>query len=310
MHRSLFMSSLFLLVIESFLFVGCGGPTPPPQGYLFTDASHLLYLTWNQKDNQLSGILTSLSYQLPVLNASSQPQAQQLEYYGTMQRHQEVTLTVASTETLVGQLQQNTSRLLLSDTTEGGSQHLWYAVNQDDEHVLATAFSAFEHVHGALNLLANETAPEQMQALQTIFQDQVQQATHYVTLLQGDVTAMQRDLSEKGRCQRVDEVMQYYPANAGTFQVSPSPQQSSLAHDLHMAQETWNTAQHLSLPSIDGLSLPWQLSGRDVSTALRYDQTVLTQYQHLYQHNQSQMDTLKHTYEVIGQNIETIKQRC
>ena len=256
MYRSLLVSGLVLLVIGSFLFVGCSGQASPTQGYLFTDESHLLYLTWNQKSNQLAGVLTSLSYQLPVLNTSSQPQTQQLEYHGTLQRNQEVTLIVASTETLVGQLQQNASRLLLSETTEGGSQQLWYAVNQNDEHVLAPAFAAFEHVHGALNLLANETAPEQMQARQTIFQDQVQQAMLYVALLQGDLTAMQHDLSEKGRCQRVTEVLQYYPANAGTFQVSPSPQQTSLAHDLHTAQETWNTAQHLSLPSIDGLSLP------------------------------------------------------
>jgi hypothetical protein len=121
---------------------------------------------------------------------------------------------------------------------------------------------------------------------------------------------MQHDLSENGRCQRVTEALQYYPANAGTFEVSPSPEQSSLAHDLHTAQETWNTAQHLSLPSIAGLTLPWRLSQSDVATALRYDQAVLTQYQHLYQQNQSQMDTLKHSYDAIGHDIEVIKQSC
>jgi hypothetical protein len=47
-----------------------------------------------------------------------------------------------------------------------------------------------------------------------------------------------------------------------------------------------------------------------MTTALHYDQAALMQYQHLYQHNQSQMDTLKHTYEAIGHDIDSIKQSC
>lgn len=313
MRFSLLACSTLILMLCGLLLAGCGQPTSSfPRDYVFTDANHLLFLTWHQQGNQLSGDLTALTYSTPVADATAQLQTTSSTSHGTLQQNQQITLTVGTTTTLTGQLEQNGSQLRVTSTTGGDQQtsQIWSAISQQDAQKLVSAFKAYEQLQGALTLLASDITPIQLQTVLEPLAEQVRQARGFVTLLEGKLAAIQQDLSEQGRCQRVSDFLHSYPTNPGTFQLISPLQNSVLAHDLLTARAHWATARGLILPRLVGLSLPWYLPRQDVTTALQRGQYALNTFQTASQQDEQDMTTLKQQYDTIGTTVQTIKQSC
>src|SRR5579875_680282 len=288
------------------LLSACGGAAHL-WGYVWTDATHLETLSWNQDNSQLSGQYTGLSYAQISLPSTTQPASYGAAYQGTI-NGQTVTLTIGTgllSQHLSGTLSGDENMLTLSflDPSSGKTvQQRWVAVTQTQQGQLVAAFNAYEQARAWLTWVQQERQRERdwhdpnAAALAT-----TQQA---VRTQQAQVEQMQQ-AAPQTRCALVAA---YLPLDASWFTLPFPASSDGLLSALAHFQQAWQRAESRPVPHLTGLALPWWLSAQDERRAIApatalatHIQTVDAADAQTMQHEQQQSRQLDEQVTILSQ---------
>lgn len=149
-----YVSCLLFLLFPLSALVSCGTP-PDPTSFIFADADHLSFLSWNVNDDgTLSGQYTinvEAPYSINVLP---------YKFIGT-RNGQQVKLVIQNffTGPLLGQLKDNTLQFAATDSNGHAVKDIGYSGSQDDYDKLLVAFKAHALVRGAIDTLNTDVMP-------------------------------------------------------------------------------------------------------------------------------------------------------
>ena len=308
------------------LLVGCGATPPPPWGYLATEATSLLSLTWSGQSS-LTGRLMLAQYPLPWYDDASTPKITTALYHGTRAANGQVILTVSVVpvpRTLIGQLHGNT--LMLAFPTGYGQitqEHL-VPVTATQQEQLLHAFEAFGRVRVALARLSwtMATSGVTLHTVQNLDEngDLLKQAALTVQQTQQAFQIIQQEHDETTQCQQVTTFWQTTGMGMdGThlnlitpFQATPSLPQQQLLTEVAAAQAAWKVAQPMVLPRVTDLPspLPWVVTATQFQEAMRQPEQLAQAIHHELQRDQQQLAPFNAQESGLLAQIQAIGQSC
>lgn len=304
-HALLLSLIVFLLILAS-----CSSAAQPA-AYVWTDQDHLVSLTWNNQNGQLSGVWTSVSYAATAFPASTSPPVTAIEYSGTVTANGAVTLTFHEgpfIETITGNLSSDGQTLHLTriDLSTGERERLpWVAVITDQQAALLMAFNAYEVVRGMLSAVQQDASHEQGWSDPNA--GDVTQARQAVTVQMSELTAMQQARDETTRCQ---DIAQFEPLAASTFTLLFAPSQNGLVRDFATLTHAWSSAQHTSVPQIAGLSMPWLVTTQTYQHQSQHAGDLVTHITSTYEQDKRAMQQLEQHDRAITQQVALLGKWC
>ena len=305
LHSLMLALLLFVLILES-----CSSAAQPT-GYVWTDQDDLVSLSWNNQNGQLSGARTSVSYAATPFPASTRPAVTAVEYTGTVTANGVVTLTLhegSLVKAITGSVSSNGQMLQLTEIDPATGQHewrAWIAVTTDQETALLAAFNAYEVVHGMLSVVQQDTSHEQ--AWSDPNASDVTQARQAVTAQAQELTAIQQVRDETARCK---DIAQFEPLPASTFTLLFAPSQNGLVRDFATLTHAWDMAQHIPVPQITGLDLPWLLSAQTYQRQSQSASHLIVRITTTYAQDEQAMQHLEQQERVMMQQVALLGKRC
>lgn len=307
------------LLFTLWLVVSCGVPTasPAPSGYLWTDQTTLVYITWHTDHSVVSGQLTDVSYASTAFPASTQPDATTQGYIGHLTMDGTLTLqtgVVLFGGTIIGKQSVDQQTLLLHATNTGTGQsepQKWVAVTPSQEAALLTAFNAYEVVQGILPAVQQDVH-QQASPPADLNAPSVEQARQAVQREQTHLTTIQHAPDETTQCQ---EAADFIPLNPSTFTLWIEPQHLALVRDLATLDRAWKTAQPLPIPRIATLSspvsrLPWYLSSQTYTSQMMIATRDVAILQQDYHQDEDTMHQLQQQDQSIQRTVQAISASC
>jgi len=302
---------LHVLILTALLALlsACGGAAHL-WGYVWTDATHLETLSWNQDNSQLSGQYSGLSYAQISLPSTTQPDSYGAAYQGTI-NGQTVTLTIGSgllSQHLEGTLSGDENMLTLTvlDPSSGKTvQQRWVAVTAVQQSQLVAAFNAYQQARGWLALVQQERQRERdwhdpnasfLATTQSALQNQ-----------QAQVEQMQQAQDMPTRCTLVAA---YRPLDASWFTLPFPASGDGLLVALAHFSPAWQRAESRPVPHIAGLTLPWLLSSADEQRAIAPALMLATQLQASYRADEQAMQQAQQQSRQLDAQVTTLSQGC
>jgi hypothetical protein len=299
------LKCLTMLFILGLILADCGS-SPPPTSYVESSAVSLGFISWQQgSGNSIAGQWAQVTFD----GVSSEPVASSSGFTGQLQ-NQQITITAATTYTSTGNLQDNTLRLSVTDTTGHVGTQVWYAASQAQYNELASAFTAYAHLRAALTDLSATVAHPPIDSDAPSYDASVQTARTYVGNLEGQERSIR---SSSNPCGSTGLFDQLYPPDASLFQLTPFPSaQLAIAHTtiaqlLGVAQARWKEAQAQAIPTIASLPLPWKISARAESDSTQAGQRLYETVLATLQRDSAQMSDLQQRSGQIGREVQHIK---
>jgi hypothetical protein len=282
----------------------------PPWGYVWTDATHLETLSWNEDNNQLSGQYSGISYAQVTLPSPLQPASYGAAYTGTL-NGSTVTLTIGSgslSEHLTGTQSGDDRTLILTfldSTSTKPVQQRWVAVTQTQQGQLVAAFNAYQQARGWLALVQQGRQRERdwhdpnasfLATTQSALQNQ-----------QAHVEQMQQAQDMPTRCTLVAA---YRPLDSSWFTLPFPASSDGLLSALARFQQAWQRAERSPVPHLAGLILPWLLSAADERRAIAPASTLALHIQKSYQADEQIMRQDQQQSKHLDEQVTTLSQGC
>lgn len=248
---------------------GCSSPSP--QGFIWSSADGVAFLTWTSQNGQLSG-----TYSMATTNGLEDD-----TLVGQQQDANHVNLQIDSiivNATLSGTLRQIIelngslagSTMQTIDTTTGDTR-TWYAGTGQQYKQIQTAYRAFVQVQYDLHQVQGIELITPEDSSPNFYQAALSQAEGRVKDEQNSLAALQQQDNPTLLCSALEEFsLDYPPSSQDSMLQLPMWQpgdtsplavvdRSTLAHVTALLSIHGHKAQSLPLPAIAGLSLPWKI---------------------------------------------------
>jgi hypothetical protein len=313
------LSVMTLGVVLALIFPSCGmapSPTPPPSGYVWTDATDLVYLTWSNQNGQLAGTSTSVSYGDTTFANSTAPAVFTVGYSGMqagttvqLMLHSLVGVTLTGTQSSDGQI----LTLAVSDEQSGQvTKQTWVAVTPQQEAALLAAFNANEVERGMLPVVEQDASGEPS--------PWTDQNSSFIAQIQSEVQADQQMLQtiqqahdETIQCQDVQTFQASNLLSATVFAFTFAPADAALIHHLLTLAQAWKQVQQHPIPYIAGLpaaKLSWVVSPAQYQAGTRTAMHIAAQIARSKRADTAQLQALLRQYQRIMQTEQAIAKSC
>lgn len=308
-----------LLALLASGLIGCGSPSP--QGFIWSSANGVAFLTWTSQNDQLSG-----TYALAT--ADGQEEGRTLTGQQQDPTHVNLQVDVAVVDTAgtgsVGQIIEMSGILAGStmqtiDTTTGSAQ-LWYAGTNQQYEQLQTAYQTFVQFHYDLFLFHAITLVPSEDSSPEEYQSALNQATGRVKDEQHALTALEQQHDPKQICNALETFSLDYPSpNQDSVLQLPMWQpgdtsplavvdRSALAHITTLLLIHGQQAQNLPLPVIAGLPLPWKMDSAQMIQAQVQARQQLAALKRVILTVASQLSPLRAQAQQIQTQVASLKQ--
>jgi len=286
-------------------FVGCASPKEP-SAYVWTDAKHLVTLTWNEQNENLSGDSTSISYSSVAFPSSTQPDVVMVAFSGS-ELGNSVTLDIGG-EHVTGTLAPDAGQLSVAFALSASGQivhQTWVAVAAEELTQLVAAFSAYNLVQGWLDGAKREATESRMWSdPNTEYLAQVQQSE---SLQQRELAAIATAPDETTRCWGV---ARFQPLAASAFTLPETVAQDGTLHDVAMLDRAWQRAQRVVIPHITGLTLPWVIAPSVYQHENEPVAALVAHIQASYRQDGATMQRLQMQDQHIAQQVTVLGRGC
>lgn len=287
------------------LLAGCASEQAP-SAYVWTDAEHLVTLTWQDQNNSLSGEYTSISYASVAFPTDTAPDVVTVAYSGT-ESGNAVTLDIGG-EHVTGTLAPDSSQLSVAFALPATGQAVhqtWVAVTAEEQAQLVAAFSAYEQVQGWLDVAERDAVgANAWNDPKTASLAQVRQS---VSEQQAELTAIQNTQQTTMRCHLV---ARFAPIASSAFALPITAAQDGTLHDAAMLVQAWQSAQRQRVPHVAGLALPWIISPPVEEHESVQFAVFANRLQTAYRQNEAAMQRLRRQDEQIAQQVTILGQNC
>lgn len=287
------------------LLAGCANKQMPSY-YVWTDAEHLVTLTWQNPNDSLSGEYISISYASVSFPTVTAPDVVTVAYTGS-ESGNTVTLDIGG-EHIIGALDPDASQLSVAfvDPASGQAVHqTWVAVTAEEQAQLVAAFSAYEQVRGWLGVAERDAAGENAwNAPNTASLAQMRQS---MSEQQAELTAMQNTLQITMRCHLI---ARFAPIASSAFTLPATAAQDGTLHNAAMLIQAWKSAQRQRVPHVAGLALPWIISPPIEEHESEQFAAFANRLQIAYRQDKATMQRLRQQDEQIAQQVTILGQDC
>lgn len=283
------------------LLAGCASKQMP-SAYVWTDAEHLVTLTWQNQNDSLSGEYTSISYASVAFPTDTAPDVV-TEAYTSTELGNAVTLGIGG-EHVTGTLAPDLSQLSIAfvDPASGQTVHqIWVAVTAEEQSQLVAAFSAYEQVQGWLDVAERDAAGAN--AWNDPTTASLAQVRQSVSEQQAELTAIQNTQKITTRCQLVSR---FAPIGSSAFALPVTAAQDGTLHDAAMLVQAWQRSQRLRVPHIADLTLPWII----VPPVSEQFAVFVNRLQIAYRQDEATMQRLRQQDEQIAPQVTILGQNC
>lgn len=300
---------LTLLAILAFLLSACGSSSQP-WGYVWTDATHLETLSWNESNGQLSGQYSGISYAQISFPSAMHPESYGAAYSGTL-TGQTVNMTIGAgllSQHLTGTLSSEGTMLSLTflDPSSGKAvQQRWVAVSREQQSQLVSAFNAYQIARAWLALVQQQRRSENdwhdpnVNALATTQRALQQQQTQ--------VEQMQQASEMQTRCPLVAT---YRPLDSSWFTLPFPASGDGLLSALAHFQQAWQDAEQSNVPHLAGLALPWLLSSANERRDITGPAVLASHLQASYRADEQLMRQEQQESQQLDQQVTRFAQGC
>lgn len=288
------------------LLAGCGQATPT-DAYLWTDAQHLVTLTWDDQNGTLSGQYTSISYTNVTFPTATSPDIVTIAYTG-IQVGNVVTLDIGSSEQVKGSVSAENRTLAVAFVDPASGQILhqtWVAVTAGEQLQLVVAFSAYKQVQGWLDVAERDaTGTNAWSDPNSAYLAQMRWS---VSEQQEELAAIQKAPQITTRCRLV---ARFAPIASSAFMLPVTAPQNGALHDAAMLIQVWQRAQRLHVPQITGLALPWVIAPPVYQHESERFAAFVARVQTAYRQDEATIQRLYQQDEQVAQQVTILGQGC
>jgi hypothetical protein len=312
------MIGLHSMILGPILLVGLAacGTAASPSGYVWTNATDLMYLSWNKQNGQLSGTSTSISYASTPFASATTPAIFTAGYRGTQDGTTvHLTLHTLFAPALTG-TQSSEGQTLTFNVPDPatGQMHptTWVAVSAEQEQALVAAFEANEVVRGMLPIVQQDVRSEP-----TPWMDQNRR---YIAQIHSEVQADQQMLTtnqqahdETVQCQDVQRFQYANMLTSTVFVFAFVPADAALMRHLATLKQAWKQAKQSPIPQIAGLpasQLSWVVTPAQYQAGTRTAMHIAAQIARSKRADTAQLQALLRQYQRIMQTEQAIAKSC
>lgn len=289
-----------ILLIGVLLFLGLWLTACGPQqassidGYVLSTQNEIQYLSWQEEDTNLTGIL-----ELERLNPyQGDVESHTLSITGTKQDKQLI-IRETPTTTVTG--------MLKDDNTIELERTIWYGVSTADWNALKKAFPAYIHAQQQIEQLKKVTAYPPDQVTGAWMEQAIKGRRAYIQDLVTQLDNLEQEPDHAKRCLNMNDFQSLYQRG---YDLLPEPGQTAIGKQLQLTQDAMQVVKASPVSASLRVPQPWKQDVSLLEKGMQPGKEAMQQIKETYTKYHPEDLTLKQQYDAIGDDFHRLQASC